>query len=80
MHIIMVIGKCTAFSGDFFWVLGVAEGKELCGRIFPWRNVSWGNRNSLKRGGVVWEDIFMEEPLMGEENFNEGGVRFSSII
>ena len=31
-------------------------------------------------GGVTWEDISMEELLMGEENFNEGGAGFFSII
>ena len=30
--------------------------------------------------GVTWEDISMEKLLMGEENFNEGGAEFSSII
>ena len=30
--------------------------------------------------GVTWEDLSLEELLMGEENFNEGGARFSSII
>ena len=32
------------------------------------------------RGGVTWEDISMEEFLMGKENFNEGSAGFSSII
>ena len=32
------------------------------------------------RGGVTWEDIYMEKLVMGEENFNEGGAGFSSII
>ena len=30
--------------------------------------------------GGTWEDISMEKLLMGEENFNEGGAGFSSII
>ena len=30
--------------------------------------------------GGTWEDISMEELLMGEDNFNEGGAGFSSII
>ena len=30
-------------------------------------------------GEVMLENIFMEEILMGEENFNEGGAGFSSI-
>ena len=28
----------------------------------------------------MWEDIFMEKLLMGEENFNEGDAGFFSII
>ena len=31
-------------------------------------------------GGVTWKDLSMEEFVMGEENFNEGGAGFSSII
>ena len=30
--------------------------------------------------GVSWEDISMKKLLMGEDNFNEGGAGFSSII
>ena len=46
----MVIGKFySRFSGDFFCGFGGGvEGRGLCGRIFPWRNMSWGNRNSMK--------------------------------
>ena len=32
------------------------------------------------RGGVKWEDLSMEELLMGKETFNGGGAGFSSII
>ena len=32
------------------------------------------------RGGFTWEDLTMEELLMGEETFNGGGAGFSSII
>jgi len=32
------------------------------------------------RGGVTWEDLFMEELIMGEATFNGGGAGFSSII
>ena len=28
----------------------------------------------------MWEDLSMEEYVMGEEKFNEGGAGFSSII
>ena len=27
----------------------------------------------------MWEDLFMEEYIMGEEKFNEKGAGFSSI-
>ena len=30
------------------------------------------------RGGVMWE-LSMEESLIGEENFHEGGAGFSSV-
>ena len=30
--------------------------------------------------GATWEDISMQEILMGEENFNEVGEGFSNII
>ena len=33
-----------------------------------------------KGGGATWEDISIEDRLMGGENFNEGGAEFSSII
>ena len=33
-----------------------------------------------KLGGVTWEDLSMEEFVMGGENFNEGGAGLSSII
>ena len=32
------------------------------------------------RWGVKWEDLSIEELLMGEETFNEGGAGFFSII
>ena len=31
-------------------------------------------------GLVTWEDISMEKLLIVEDNFNEGGAGFSSII
>ena len=39
----------SRFQGIFFGFGGGVEGRGLRGRIFPWRNVSWGNRNSMKR-------------------------------
>ena len=44
------------------------------GDFFGFGEESWGG------GGVTWEDLSMEELLMGEENFNGGGAGFSSII
>ena len=38
----------SRFQG-FFGFGGGVEGRGLCGWIFPWRNMSWGNRNSMKR-------------------------------
>ena len=32
------------------------------------------------RGGVTWEDLSMEELLMGEETLNGGGAGFFCII
>ena len=29
--------------------------------------------------GTMWEDLALEEYVMGEEKFNEGGAGFSSI-
>ena len=34
----------------------------------------------LGGGGLIWEDLSMEEFVMGEENFPEGVAGFSSII
>ena len=39
----------SVFRDFFFGFGGGVEGRELCGRIFPRRNMSWGNRNSMKR-------------------------------
>ena len=37
------------FQGDFFGLgVGLRRGG-LCGRIFLWRNISWGKTNSMKR-------------------------------
>jgi len=45
-HSVMVIGKCTdVFRGTL--LVGGVEWKELCGRIFLWRNLSWGKINSM---------------------------------
>ena len=37
------------FHGDFFGLGGGVDGRGLCGRIFPSRNMSWGKKNSMKR-------------------------------
>ena len=36
------------FQGDFFGLGGRFEGGGVRGRIFPWRNFSWGKRISMK--------------------------------
>ena len=49
LHTVMVIGKCTdVFRGIFLFGCGVQR-RGLYGRIFSWRNISWGKRNSMKR-------------------------------
>ena len=50
LHIVMVIGKCTdVFRGTFFLGRGGGlRGEDYVGRIFPWRNLSWGKRISMK--------------------------------
>ena len=47
----MVIGKCTeVFRGIFVWFEGgeKLKGEGLGGRIFSWRNFSWGKIISMK--------------------------------
>jgi len=45
----MVTGKCAdVFREIFFGLGGRVEGEGLLGRIFPWRNFSWGKRISMK--------------------------------
>ena len=39
-----------------------------------------GGGGGVSGGRVTLEDIFMEEFVLGEENFNEEGAGFSSII
>ena len=36
-------------EGRFFGLGGGVDGRGLCGRIFPLRNMSWGKINSMKR-------------------------------
>ena len=49
LHIVMAIGNCTDVFRGIFWF---GEGGEvdggLRGRIFPWRNLSWRKRISMK--------------------------------
>ena len=48
--LIMVNGKCTAFSGDFFLVLGVGlRGRSYVGGSFLGKIFHGGKRNSMKR-------------------------------
>ena len=49
LHTVMVLGKCTdVFRGIFMFGCRV-QGRGLYGRIFPWRNILWEKRNSMKR-------------------------------
>ena len=49
LHTVMIIWKCTdLFRMIFGWGGGGGEGRGLRGRIFPWRNLSWEKRNSMK--------------------------------
>ena len=49
-----------------------------CTDVFTGIFLVGGGGEKLK--GVTWEDLSMEECVMGEENFNERGAGFSSII
>ena len=44
----MVTGKCTDVFRGIFLFRGRFEGGGFRGRIFPWRNMSWGKRISMK--------------------------------
>ena len=47
-------------------------------RRFQWDLFVWGGRE-LRRG-ATWENPSMKEFVTGQENFNEVGAKFSSII
>ena len=47
-HIVMVIGKCRDVSRGIFWLGGGVEKRGLCEGNFPWRNLSWGKKTSMK--------------------------------
>ena len=49
LHTVMVIGKCTDAFWGIFLVGGRIEERGLRGRIFPWKNFSWGKKDSMKR-------------------------------
>ena len=46
----MVIGKCTDVFMGIFWFGGGVDGRGLCGRIFPLRNMSWGKEKFNEKG------------------------------
>ena len=46
----MVIGNCTDVFRGFCWFGSGVEGRELCGRIFSWRNISWGEEKFNEKG------------------------------
>ena len=64
LHTLMAIGKCTYVFRGIFLVWG----EEIEGRG------EFGGR------GVTLEDLSMEEFVMGEDNFNEGGAGLSNIV
>ena len=47
-----------------------------CTNVFRGTFLQWGDRGE----GVTWENLSIEEFIMREENFHEGGTGFSSII
>ena len=49
-----------------------------CTDVFRGIFLVW--EGELRWGGGTWEDLSMEKPLMGEENCNEEGAGFFSII
>ena len=41
----------SRFQGIFFGFWGGVDGRGLCGRSFPWRNMSWGKKFNEKGAG-----------------------------
>ena len=44
----MVIGKCRDVFRGIFWLGGVVEKRGICWGNFPWSNLSWGKKISMK--------------------------------
>ena len=44
----MVIYKRTVVFRGIFWFGGVVEKRGICWGNFPWRNLSWGKKISMK--------------------------------
>ena len=44
----MVIGKCTGVLRRIFWLGGGVEKRRIYWGNFPSRNLSWGNKISMK--------------------------------
>ena len=53
---------------------------EKCKDVFSDTFSLWGGGGLGQVEGVTWEDISMEELIMREQIFHEGGAGFSSII
>ena len=49
-----------------------------CIGVFRGTFSRWGGKWSEE--GLTWEDLSIEDFIMWEENFHEGGAGFSSII
>ena len=56
------------FLGDF-----LAGGRGLCGEKFPWKNLSWGKRISMKGG----QDSFKSNEKINMKKFLQLKVRSS---
>ena len=50
LHTVMVIGKCTDVFRGFFWFGCGVHWRGLYGRIFPWRNISFGEEKFNEKG------------------------------
>ena len=51
-----------------------------CTDVFRRTFSRWGGMGVGKGGGVTWEDLFMEEFFVREDNFYEGAQDFSALF
>ena len=69
----MVIGKCRDVFRGIFWLGGAAEKRRLCGRNFPWRNLSWGKKISIKGGAAFFSIIKKNNKKINMKKFFSTG-------